>query len=197
MFDANWFLSLDDAKAKIAAWRKDYNENRPHSALHRATRAEFARQCGQHEPESSNAECYWFGDRVSHRNNNGKPCIHSLLRFVKFHSKLDNYGHHIASNQLAFRQTVGRCLGDISVPAPVPQFQVVPPSIVLNTSFFPAACEPVFIVTVTEPVGYVPVTVSVTVAYLPAKVPVISVFPTASPGLIILVGQAFLSTPSS
>jgi putative transposase len=31
--NANWFLSLDDAKAKIAAWRTYYNESRPHSAL--------------------------------------------------------------------------------------------------------------------------------------------------------------------
>ncbi len=26
--NTHWFLSLDDAKAKIAAWRADYNENR-------------------------------------------------------------------------------------------------------------------------------------------------------------------------
>ena len=63
--NANWFLSIDDAKAKIAAWRKDYNENRPHSALDWATPAEFARQCGQQaslpmstEPESSTSERY-------------------------------------------------------------------------------------------------------------------------------------------
>ena len=29
----NWFLSLADAKEKIEAWRVDYNEQRPHSAL--------------------------------------------------------------------------------------------------------------------------------------------------------------------
>jgi len=29
----NWFLSLEDAKEKIEAWRIDYNEHRPHSAL--------------------------------------------------------------------------------------------------------------------------------------------------------------------
>jgi putative transposase len=43
--NANWFLSLDDAKGKIEAWRKDYNESRPHSALNWQTPAEFARQC--------------------------------------------------------------------------------------------------------------------------------------------------------
>ena len=41
--NAHWFLSLDDAKAKIGAWRDDYNETRPHSALVWATPAEFAR----------------------------------------------------------------------------------------------------------------------------------------------------------
>jgi putative transposase len=43
--NAHWFLSLDDAKAKIAAWRTEYNESRPHSALDWATPAEFARRC--------------------------------------------------------------------------------------------------------------------------------------------------------
>jgi putative transposase len=31
--NANWFLTLDDAQAKIGAWRTYYNETRPHSAL--------------------------------------------------------------------------------------------------------------------------------------------------------------------
>jgi putative transposase len=38
----HWFLSLDDAESKIEAWRKDYNERRPHSALGWETPAEFA-----------------------------------------------------------------------------------------------------------------------------------------------------------
>ena len=42
--NAHWFLSLDDAKRKIEAWRKDYNESRPHSALQWATPEEFALQ---------------------------------------------------------------------------------------------------------------------------------------------------------
>lgn len=29
----HWFLSLEDAQAKIKAWWKDYNEVRPHSAI--------------------------------------------------------------------------------------------------------------------------------------------------------------------
>ncbi|MBJ7579498.1 transposase, partial [Devosia sp. MC532] len=31
--NAHWFLSLDDARAKMEEWRKDYNEVRPHSAI--------------------------------------------------------------------------------------------------------------------------------------------------------------------
>ena len=38
----HWFQSLADARAKIAAWRIDYNQNRPHSSLADATPAEFA-----------------------------------------------------------------------------------------------------------------------------------------------------------
>ena len=40
--NAHWFLSLDDAKRKIEAWRQYYNEVRPHSALKWATPAEYA-----------------------------------------------------------------------------------------------------------------------------------------------------------
>lgn len=38
----NYFTSLADAKATIEAWRKDYNEVRPHSSLGDLTPAEFA-----------------------------------------------------------------------------------------------------------------------------------------------------------
>ena len=39
----HWFLSLDDAREKIEAWRVSYNEHRPHSSLGNRTPAEFAR----------------------------------------------------------------------------------------------------------------------------------------------------------
>ena len=44
--NAHWFLSLDDAKCKIEAWRRYYNEVRPHTALDWLTPAEFACRCG-------------------------------------------------------------------------------------------------------------------------------------------------------
>jgi putative transposase len=40
--NANWFLSLQDAQAKIEAWRREYNESRPHTALGHVPPAEFA-----------------------------------------------------------------------------------------------------------------------------------------------------------
>jgi len=40
--NVNWFLSIDDAKKKIEAWRRDYNEFRPHSSLEDMTPNEFA-----------------------------------------------------------------------------------------------------------------------------------------------------------
>jgi putative transposase len=41
----HWFLSLDDARDKIEAWRVGYNETRPHGALDWATPNEFASRC--------------------------------------------------------------------------------------------------------------------------------------------------------
>jgi len=37
----HWFVSLQDAREKIEAWRTDYNEVRPHSALGNRTPEEF------------------------------------------------------------------------------------------------------------------------------------------------------------
>jgi putative transposase len=38
----SWFQNLFDARRKIAAWRKEYNEERPHSSLEYKTPKEFA-----------------------------------------------------------------------------------------------------------------------------------------------------------
>ena len=37
----SWFYNLFEARRIIAAWRHDYNENRPHSSLNHMTPAEF------------------------------------------------------------------------------------------------------------------------------------------------------------
>jgi len=39
----NWFLSLEDAREKVAAWREEYNERRPHGALGNLSPEEFTR----------------------------------------------------------------------------------------------------------------------------------------------------------
>ena len=40
--NANWFLTLADARAKIETWRKEYNSERPHSSLGYLSPEEFA-----------------------------------------------------------------------------------------------------------------------------------------------------------
>ena len=44
--NVSWFQNLFDARRKIAAWRIDYNEVRPHSSLGYRTPQEFAEQAG-------------------------------------------------------------------------------------------------------------------------------------------------------
>ena len=44
--NSHWFLSLADARIKIEAWRRDYNESRPHTALGWLTPAEYAASAG-------------------------------------------------------------------------------------------------------------------------------------------------------
>jgi putative transposase len=55
----SWFANLFEARRKIAAWRKEYNEERPHSSLGYRTPQEFARWMGAASdglPPSSAAE---------------------------------------------------------------------------------------------------------------------------------------------
>ena len=40
--NAHWFMSLADARAKIEAWRRYYNESRPHTSLGWMTPVEYA-----------------------------------------------------------------------------------------------------------------------------------------------------------
>jgi len=44
--NTHWFLSLEDARSKIEAWRTDFNESRPHTSLGFRTPAEFASLAG-------------------------------------------------------------------------------------------------------------------------------------------------------
>lgn len=44
--NVHWFESVEDAKAIIEAWRRDYNETRPHMALKNIAPEEYARLSG-------------------------------------------------------------------------------------------------------------------------------------------------------
>jgi len=48
--NANQFLSIDDARCKIDAWRSNYNVHRPHSSLGQLTPREFlSRSINEHQ----------------------------------------------------------------------------------------------------------------------------------------------------
>ena len=42
--NASWFLSLADARERLEAWRREYNDERPHGALRNLTPRAFAEQ---------------------------------------------------------------------------------------------------------------------------------------------------------
>ena len=48
--NTHWFMSLDDARAKMEAWRRDYNEVRPHSALGHKAPIELMNRSGTELP---------------------------------------------------------------------------------------------------------------------------------------------------
>ena len=46
LLNTSWFLSMGDVRERTAAWRKEYNEERPHSALGDRTPREYIEQTG-------------------------------------------------------------------------------------------------------------------------------------------------------
>ena len=46
----HWFMSLDDARAKMEAWRRDYNEIRPHSSIGHKTPIKLMKRSGDGPP---------------------------------------------------------------------------------------------------------------------------------------------------
>jgi putative transposase len=63
----SWFGNLFEARRKIAAWRKEYNQERPHSSLGYRTPEEFARVSrGETGVEKAVASPPWKTLRVSH-----------------------------------------------------------------------------------------------------------------------------------
>ena len=50
--NVHWFETAEEAQAISEAWRRDYNENRPHMAHNDATPQEFARRNGAKNAEN-------------------------------------------------------------------------------------------------------------------------------------------------
>jgi len=63
--NTNWFLSLEGAREKDEAWRKDYNEWRLHSSLDNLTLRQYRREyVGRENPVSNILACTVFGEKV-------------------------------------------------------------------------------------------------------------------------------------
>ncbi len=60
----SWFQNLFDAWRKIAAWKIEYNEERPHSSLGYRTPKEFA---------AAQAANFYIAERGA-RDSNAVPC---------------------------------------------------------------------------------------------------------------------------
>jgi putative transposase len=63
--DLSWFQNLFDARRKIAAWRTEYNKERPHSSLGYRTPKEFA---------AAQAAGFYTAERGA-RDSNAVPCL--------------------------------------------------------------------------------------------------------------------------
>ena len=50
--NVHWFETMEDAKAIVEAWRRDYNETRPHMALNDIAPEEYARLFGARNAEN-------------------------------------------------------------------------------------------------------------------------------------------------
>jgi putative transposase len=69
--NVNWFQNLFDAKRKIAEWRVEYNEERPHSSLGYLTPSEYAARaakasCGNDGDKAALENASAFASGVSH-----------------------------------------------------------------------------------------------------------------------------------
>jgi len=53
LLNSELFMGLHDARQKLEAWRQDYNQNRPHSAIGHLTPTEFANQIRTEAPTLS------------------------------------------------------------------------------------------------------------------------------------------------
>ena len=59
--NANWFLTLAEAKVIIEAWRKEYNWHRPHSSLENLTPMEFVEKLKKAAVTTEKLNCSLVG----------------------------------------------------------------------------------------------------------------------------------------
>jgi len=71
--NANWFVTMADARQKIGAWREEYNGERPHSSLGYTTPREFAAAAIRNRSEGL------YGAEVGQANLNAVPLPHTPI----------------------------------------------------------------------------------------------------------------------
>lgn len=91
--NANWFLSLAGARRKIAAWRKDYNEQRPHSSLGYLPPSQFAQAAEEMRHESG-----FCSDEQGKRASNAGPlALHPIPRSLSLKAALAMFWARLGS----------------------------------------------------------------------------------------------------
>jgi putative transposase len=79
----SWFQNLFDARRKIAAWRKEYNEERPHSSLGYCTPKEFAELSrGKDGQKAALENASAFASGVSHFSTAPAAARNELCRIL-------------------------------------------------------------------------------------------------------------------
>lgn len=68
MTTTGWFISLDDARRKAEAYRVDYNEARPHSALDNRTPNQRSRMPWPHTARAPSTRSSTFVREMSGRD---------------------------------------------------------------------------------------------------------------------------------
>ncbi len=93
--NASWFQNLFDARRKIAAWREEYNEERPHSSLGYRTPAAFAAAVRNEEGRGKDVQNRDLeipaGFPLSHRPGDGGSSLSREI--VKRENRLGSEGN--------------------------------------------------------------------------------------------------------
>ena len=75
--NVSWFQNLFDARAKISAWKIEYNEQRPHSGLGYKTPKEFARE--QEFAAGQKVKEVFYSAGVVQGDSNAVPLPHAPI----------------------------------------------------------------------------------------------------------------------